>query len=717
MSVYVLPTPSKEQAQVLDCLAKNHVITCSAPGSGKTTLALNVVRHFKKAQAVIVTYNRVLCDDVRIKLKHLQFDSRVKCFTYHALIGFLCDCVCMDDEKFLELLDTRLISVDIRAKLDFNLLIIDEMQDMRIHHYRLVFQMLRNDYQLPRRLLFIGDPQQLLYNFYKNNPADSRFLTEAHQIFRPFCHGCAFQRCDLSVSFRLTPNIARFVNHLFPSPGMTGGNVHVPNRRVQVVVGNLFANYGHLIQFIRATLNERPMHETMFLSSSISSSKPLQNIIQRLTKTGVRFLVTDNRIRQEKSHEMQQHKVLVTTFCGAKGLERPRVFVFGLAYQMNRKAVERMNQLFVALTRSCGGELYLICHNTQRFDWLRGLHQDCYEIIELHEHRPRSLTPSSTTSSTSQTLAPLNKTTRTLLAYLDTVCIVKAKALIQSITLDLNDVNNKQEVLTDATDDDNFDDRADAMLMLGTESEEMDSHNNDGGLIRFGATVEDTNHLIEIALPLMMQYEIHGRCVQVEKALRQLEQAKDRKQLFETLTRLYFAKEENTVRRWLHMANILQSLQTGFSHLLAQVKSYDWFDHFNLEPVRHFFTTQARFRFQRPLLLVDDNVTLSGVCDAITENGEFIYTFVHVSTIESCTLLEAAIKLFVLQKTSTRVQASRIYNTKTNTIVEVTLKDGQSLYQMLVDYHRSKAEKIPLPNFLNNCRRPYETFFAMLEKK
>lgn len=710
-----LPAPSPEQQVVIQALEKSHVTTCSVPGSGKTTLALNVMLHFRKAQGLIVTYNRVLCDDLRAKVDVLKLGDRVKCYTYHALLGFLCEAVCMNDDQFLNLLETKLVEVDVREKIDFDLLVVDEMQDMRPHHYRLLFEMLRSNYQIPRRLLFIGDPNQLLYDFYKQNPADQRYLTFADQLFAPFKANCDFQRHDLSVSFRLTPHLASFMNHLFPSRPMVGGNTQVPNQPVKIIVGNLFSQYCRMIQYVRATLNEQPMHETMFLASSVTHSKPLQIMTDKLSRQGVRFLVTHSRFRQDKSREMQKNKVLVTTFCGAKGLERPRVFVFGLGYELNRDK-PRLNQLYVALTRSCGGELYVLCHYTQSMEWLRGMDPNCYEIIELRQQRtfrkkrPVEKTPCHTT--------PIHLNVPSLLAFTDAECLREARRMFtvrKCLSICAETSSCAEELVRDwsASDGDSEEDENDYAPDMG-DAVETEGEENCGGLVRFGTVIEDTNHLMRAALPMMMEFELHGRCARLEKMLRQMSQA-DVSAKYRQLD-----SKNHSLEQWLEFANVVSCQEAGYSYMLKQIDSYDWVRQVesNLDSHRRFFRTLPPLDFNVSLLFRlqadDDDVVLHGECDAIATDRITLFSFIYNSEIDSDSILLCAIKLKILEENGEPTRRALLYNFKDSSTWEIKLlpssknkSSKNDLLQLLIQYRRCEPKKRTDDDFLRTSIGQY----------
>ena len=61
------------------------------------------------------------------------------------------------------------------------------------------------------QLLVLGDYMQGLYEF---KGADIRFLTKAHEVWRelPFLENDIFKSCILKTSYRVTNQMAKFVN-------------------------------------------------------------------------------------------------------------------------------------------------------------------------------------------------------------------------------------------------------------------------------------------------------------------------------------------------------------------------------------------------------------------------------------------------------------------------------------------------------------------------
>jgi ATP-dependent exoDNAse (exonuclease V) beta subunit len=92
----------------------------------------------------------------------------------------------------------------------YDIIVLDEVQDMTFLYYRLIIKYIK-DVGQKIQLMVLGDYMQGLYEF---KGADIRFLTLATEIWMPFnfLRTQEFERCQLKTSYRITNQIADFVN-------------------------------------------------------------------------------------------------------------------------------------------------------------------------------------------------------------------------------------------------------------------------------------------------------------------------------------------------------------------------------------------------------------------------------------------------------------------------------------------------------------------------
>ena len=199
----ILPKASDEQIDIINHIVANNVIVDSVAGSGKTTTNLYIAKTYPNWSILLLTYNKKLKLETRRRVKAHNLD-KVEVHSYHSF--------CVKYYKRTGYTDTgirNMLKTPLAKQLKpfrFDLVILDECQDMTPLYYKLVCKIFRNNI-IAARICILGDEHQSIYDF---NEADSRYITFADQIFTftgdPWC------RINLSESFRLTRQVASFVN-------------------------------------------------------------------------------------------------------------------------------------------------------------------------------------------------------------------------------------------------------------------------------------------------------------------------------------------------------------------------------------------------------------------------------------------------------------------------------------------------------------------------
>lgn len=194
---YEQPEMTEEQIDIIDnILEGNHVRVFAKAGTGKTTMALTLSEKFYEKYSqntLIVTYNRLLLDDVRNKTT----DKNTQVENYHTLCGKLYGYTCKDDKVLRECLEKPFLKNP-----TWGLIIVDEAQDMGKIHYELISRVIESVKPI---VLIMGDPFQRLYEnrgeWYMN--ADNYF---SHIL------GKKFINLHLSISFRISHEMANYIN-------------------------------------------------------------------------------------------------------------------------------------------------------------------------------------------------------------------------------------------------------------------------------------------------------------------------------------------------------------------------------------------------------------------------------------------------------------------------------------------------------------------------
>jgi hypothetical protein len=275
---------------------------------------------------------------------------------------------CYDDVMFHRLLDNELMGCPRLS--DFSILILDECQDMRGSFFALISHLVTNVCRLPThlKLLILGDPNQLLYDFQVGNSADVRFLTMAHSLFaslRPWT------TIYLQTSYRLHSSCCRFLNHLTPDhtpiiPAKLGGSP------VELYCTDLTGDMPtHALTLIEKAKKANIAYSDMLiLTASCNSYSSAIPLVRRLVSSNIPVHVTRSGDLSEKVDKHHtQGKVRVSTYHAAKGLEAKLVIV------LTRTLFVRdfPRPLYVALTRATERLVVYVDHHAVYEDDLKKL--------------------------------------------------------------------------------------------------------------------------------------------------------------------------------------------------------------------------------------------------------------------------------------------------------------------------------------------------------
>jgi len=344
----VLPPPTGEQDTALsEWVQGRSQVVSAAAGSGKSTLLLHAVRRAPQdARVVILSYNRPLAVEMTAKLEELEASGLVKsgvaaqAFTFHGLCSHLF-ALTPDDTT----METVLDAVDrgaMKPTCEFRPthVCIDEVQDMRLLHHRLMTTVL----PAGCTYLLVGDANQLLYDF-ETPPATTMFMERPETFFA--AGGDPWRASRLSTSFRLTPPVAELVNAVANGGGLStleAGNSTPDPPAPRVITCSVWQWTQKLMPLVLNALREADCpSQISILARSVRASQPLLALVNALAAQNVSVYVhscdgVDPRVREKK--------ICVSTWHASKGLQWPYTFVLGV------DASSEPRPLHVALTRS-----------------------------------------------------------------------------------------------------------------------------------------------------------------------------------------------------------------------------------------------------------------------------------------------------------------------------------------------------------------------------
>ena len=208
-------TPSEEQQHICDCIKQGHNVAVDAcAGSGKSTTILSVAHTVPTKKILQITYNASLRKEFKEKVTEYGIKN-IDVHTYHSLAVQYFSSDAHTDAGIRKVLYHNLIRPEITDVPTYDVIVLDEAQDMSHLYYRFVLYFMGFCSKKRRKfqLLILGDYMQGLYEF---KGADIRFLTMASEIWSTcsFLKTPHFELCNLRTSYRITKPMAAFVNNV-----------------------------------------------------------------------------------------------------------------------------------------------------------------------------------------------------------------------------------------------------------------------------------------------------------------------------------------------------------------------------------------------------------------------------------------------------------------------------------------------------------------------
>lgn len=320
--------PSQEQWDIMHAFERRHNIVCRAvAGAGKTTTLLLCARRRPRAACLLLTYNKRLQLDVE---RRAQGGARgpgvpgMTVSTYHAAAGRAYGCVVQNDEVF-----RRVVRAPPEAPPRFEVLMVDEAQDMSVEYYALARHLLRAN--PGAQVVVVGDELQAINEYRGARP---EFLSEAPALYAGLAADRPWAACRLSVSHRLTPETAAFVNnHLYRADIIVGGNRRDPGLRPVYFAGRTKEAVSEALAVaVKEAVAKHGPEGVFVLAPSVrnlaSSRSPLADLVRRHLAGVPTFVAGQDDARVDA--DLIRGKLAVLSFNAAKGCERPCVVVVGL---------------------------------------------------------------------------------------------------------------------------------------------------------------------------------------------------------------------------------------------------------------------------------------------------------------------------------------------------------------------------------------------------
>ncbi|KAG8859169.1 hypothetical protein FRB91_008755 [Serendipita sp. 411] len=357
-----------EQKAIIQYAKYQNVIVTAVPGSGKSTVGLEVLKNNPPGKTLMMTYSKDLQTSTVTKAEQLGIRDYSPILTIHSMAGSLFGRLIRDDydlRKCLEQASAGSLNPD--CHLDFEQVIIDEAQDLHplyFHFTLILLTMIKKTVGTPPRLLTLGESKQAIFEY---NRADARFLTEAEILFghlSPY----SWKRREMTQTHRFGQPIADFVNIQLESgvPRIRGSPSHGQKKPIIKVID--IWEMAHLARQLAPLINEYGPENVAIIAPTIKPMTPPIRLANELSLLGyaIAGAPSDNVNFNSKT---SKHKIEVKSVHSYKGKERRLVFYFingGYFDHCGKGLPDDVipNDIYVAFTRA-QDQLFILHDHTK----------------------------------------------------------------------------------------------------------------------------------------------------------------------------------------------------------------------------------------------------------------------------------------------------------------------------------------------------------------
>jgi hypothetical protein len=346
-----LPEISIEQKNIIQHLLNNkNIVVDSVAGSGKTTCNLHIAKYFHNKKILLLTYNSKLKLETREKAIKIGLHN-IEVHSYHSFCVKYYDTECYTDTIINKIIKIKKIPL---KNFNFDLIIPDEAQDITSLYYELICKIYKDNNNINTQICIFGDKKQSIFDF---NKADERFIKYASELFN--FNSYNWIRCNLSISFRITYEMALFINKCLLNEERIISK-KITNNKPRYIICDCFGT-SRTFEEIKYyfDLGYKPS-DIFILAPSIKSLKSpirqLENKIKReMSDVMVYVPINDD---EKLDEELLKGKIIFSTFHQTKGLERKVVIIFNFDnsyfsfYKKNANPYICCNELYVATTRA-----------------------------------------------------------------------------------------------------------------------------------------------------------------------------------------------------------------------------------------------------------------------------------------------------------------------------------------------------------------------------
>lgn len=603
-----LPTASEEQQGIIASLKEgNNVVVDSVAGSGKSTTMFHAAKTLTDKSILLLTYNAKLKLESRQKAVDLELGN-LEIHSYHAFAVRYYHRFCINDDKLFAMIESEKSPAE---KFGYDIIVVDEAQDMTDLYYRFVHKIVSDNVGVPQ-ICVIGDIHQNIYGF---KGSDSRYITLASEVFK--FNDLPWESHKLSTSYRITNEMAEFINKCILNESRIKAIKNgVP---VKYLITNAFNYKKVATRYILPLIEKYGAANVFLVNPSIKSKKsPLRNVVNFLSNEHnipIFAPVNDEESIDKKTIE---GKLVLSTFHQTKGLERKVVVVFAFDefyfnYGNNAHKPKNYcpNDLYVALTRAT--DELIVIHN-----WRNG-YMPFMETQELED----------------------------IVSFPD----YERPVLIDELkSLKLNEISVTELVkrLTPEISSKCMN------LIEHTQVNAPGLFINVPVITKQGNLHESVSEITGTAIPQYYQLKTQQEMVSYDKVLEyyQSKETSKKTKLPKELQEFFETESSVTPEILLMLTNVYCGLVSGYHHKINQIKDYTWLNSRNLKQCckRLDKILSENTVYERRVGLQIEDKKITGLIDSIDIQSGTVWEFKCVQKIEHEHVLQLVVYAYMLHQ-------------------------------------------------------------------
>jgi hypothetical protein len=671
--------PSSEQKNIISLLQTNNITVDSCAGAGKTSSVIFIAEAFSDKNILVLTYNAALKCETRGRSSHLK---NLNVDSYHSF------CTSNYDRAgYVDNVLNNIIKEDASpfGSINYDIIVVDEAQDMNPLYYRLVCKILSdNSKKMNVKIIIMGDKMQSIYKF---RDADPRFITFSQKLFSKYSDA-SWIDANLSETFRCTIPMTAFINDCVL------GYTRVKSSKKSAVKPNYMItnSYGVKIRIVLEDyLKTHKPSDIFVLAYSIKDMTPIKTLANWVTNNTNVPIFCSGSDQESLDSRVIDGKIVFTTFHQSKGRQRPVVIVFGFDasyFKYYDKTSDHdicPNELYVAITRA-----------SERLTVVHDMKNEMLPFI-----RPMKLKQLTNFTDDSKKKVPTNKG----ISFKEQSFTVSELVSYLSFNIE----NECMECIT--------------VKDIKTAGNKIDIPN----VVKIGELYESVSDITGISIPSYFEYTIKGSTTILNKNLVEnhinsinlnnwSEDAKlviitKLKKLSKTLNSFYEENIKNiditksmNIDELLKISLYYSCQQNRTDYKLKQITKFDWITQKILDEgikrLTDVIGNEKELCFEESVEKYYDKIQILGEIDCIDHACGIVYELKCTKTLTMCHIIQLMLYAYIYKRNYTY----RLFNILTDELIEVSASNEnlEKMVGILIGNKLSTRESMTDTEFLGS---------------